>query len=197
MKDRHDRLSQAKAHKLALDESRQNFETLIENAYHASGNADDISSVESMIAEVGSSVSQMSERLKSLADSDNDLAKADDSLINEQAPHIIRSLRTWICYLQRREDIATLRNEKKAAKSQVASGSRESIPDPSKAAKAQVASAPRESIPDASEASAVLISNKSVAAESMLTQGVDKQVPNPYALNPNATAFTPSVCKNV
>ena len=57
LKDRHDRLSQAKAHKLALDESRKNLETLIENAYHTSGNADDISSVKNMIAEVGSSVS--------------------------------------------------------------------------------------------------------------------------------------------
>ena len=36
LKDQHDRLSQAKAHKLALDESRQNLETLIENAYNAS-----------------------------------------------------------------------------------------------------------------------------------------------------------------
>ena len=75
MKDRYDHLSQVKAHKSALDESRQNLETLIEHAYHASGNADDISSVESMITEIGSSVSQMSQRLESLADSDNDLAK--------------------------------------------------------------------------------------------------------------------------
>ena len=37
---------------------------------------------------------------------------------------------------------------------------------------------------------------KSVAAESMLTQGVDQQDPNPHVLNPNATAFTPTVCKN-
>ena len=38
--------------------------------------------------------------------------------------------------------------------------------------------------------------NKSVAAEYMLTQGVDQQFPSPHALSPNATAFTPSVCKN-
>ena len=86
LKDQHDHLSQVKANKFALDESRQNLETLIEGAYHASGNADDIPSVESMITEIGSSVSQMSQRLKSLADSDNDLAKLDNSLINEQAP---------------------------------------------------------------------------------------------------------------
>ena len=40
------------------------------------------------------------------------------------------------------------------------------------------------------------IPNKSVATENMLTQGVDQQVPNLHALNPNATAFTSSVCKN-
>ena len=45
--------------------------------------------------------------------------------------------------------------------------------------------------------SAVHNANKSVAAESMLTQGLDQQVPSPHALNPNATAFTPSVCKIV
>ena len=112
MKTQHDHLSQVKAHKLALDETHQNLETLIENAYHASGNADDIPSVESMIAEIDSSVSQMSQRLKSLAATDNDLAKQDDSLINKQAPHIIRSLRTRISYLQRREVIGTLRNKK-------------------------------------------------------------------------------------
>ena len=168
-----------------------------------------------MITEIGSSVSQMLQRLKSLADSDNDLAKQDDSLINEQAPHIIRSLRTRISCLQRREDIATLRNKKKSAKALVESSSCEFIPDPSVAAKAQVASSPcefihdpseaakaqlenssGEFIPVASEASSVPITNKSVAAESMLKQGVDQQVPSPHALNPNATAFTPSVCKN-
>ena len=41
------------------------------------------------------------------------------------------------------------------------------------------------------------LASKSVVAESMLTQGVDQYVPSPHALNPNATAFTPSVCKNV
>ena len=46
-------------------------------------------------------------------------------------------------------------------------------------------SSPCEFIPVASEASAVPITNKCVAAESL------------HALNPNTTAFTPSVCKNV
>ena len=41
------------------------------------------------------------------------------------------------------------------------------------------------------------IPNKSVAAESMLKQGVDQQVSSPHAVNLNATAFTPSVCRNV
>ena len=148
-----------------------------------------------MIAETGSSVSQMCQRLKSLAATDNDLAKQDDSLINEQAPHIIRSLRTRISCLQRREVIATLRNKKKAAKAQVASSPCEFISDQGVAAKAQVSSSPSEFIPDASEASAVPIANKTVAAERMLTQGVNQQVSNPHALNPNATAFTQSVCK--
>ena len=105
------------AHRSALDESRQNLETLIENACHACGNADDIPSVESMITEIGSSASQMSQRLKSLADSDNDLAKLDNSIINEQVPHILRSLRTRISHLQRRKVIATLRKKKKNGES--------------------------------------------------------------------------------
>ena len=121
----------------------------------------------------------MSQRLKSLAATDNDLAKQDDSLINKQAPHIICSLRTRICYLQRREDIVKLKNEKKAAQAQVVSSPSELIPNPSEAAKTQLESAPSDFIPDASEASAEPIPNKSVATESMLTQGVDQQVPNP------------------
>ena len=227
--------TKVKAHKFALDESRQNVETLIENAYHASGNTDDIPSVESMVTKIGSSVSQMSQHSKSLADSDNDLAKLDDSLINEQAPHIIRSLRSRSSYLQRSKVIVNLKNEKKAAKAQVGSSpfeftpdlcvaaktqvgsspceftpdqcvaakaqiessSCELIPDPSEAAKAQVQSSPCEYIPDASESSAVPLAHKSVATESMPTQGVAQQVPSPHALNPNATAFTQSVCKNV
>ena len=151
LKDQHDRLSQAKAHKLALNESRQSLETLIENAYHAISSAVDIPSVESMITEIGSSVSHMSQRIKSLADSDNDLAKQDDSLINEQGPHIICSLRTRISCLQRRKDIATLRNKKKSAKPQVESSPCEFTPDSSVAAKAQVASSPCEFIPDPSK----------------------------------------------
>ena len=82
-------------------------------------------------------------------------------------------------------------------KAQVASSPCEFISDQGVAAKAQVSSSPSEFIPDASEASAVPIANKTVAAERMLTQGVNQQVSNPHALNPNATAFTPSVCKNV
>ena len=84
LQNRYNRLTQVKAQS-ELDKFRQNLETLIENAYHASGNEDDIPSVESMITEVGSSVSEMSQQLKSLVATDNDLAKADDSLINEQA----------------------------------------------------------------------------------------------------------------
>ena len=42
LKDQHDHLSQVKAHKFVLDESRQNLETLIENAYYASHNVNDI-----------------------------------------------------------------------------------------------------------------------------------------------------------
>ena len=47
----------------------------------------------------------MSQRLKTLADSDNDLAKADDLLINEQASHIIRSLRTRISHFQSKKKL--------------------------------------------------------------------------------------------
>ena len=82
-----------------------------------------------------------------------------------------------------------------AAKARGESALRESIPDPSEAAKARGESAPREFIPDASEARAEPIPNKSVAAECMITQVFDHHVPNPHALNPNATAITPSVCK--
>ena len=52
LKDRNDHLSQVKAHRYALDESRQNLETLIENAYYASNNADDIPSVEHIITKI-------------------------------------------------------------------------------------------------------------------------------------------------
>ena len=84
-----------------------------------------------------------------------------------------------------------------AAKTQVASSSCGFFSDQSVAAKAQLDSSPCGFIPDASEASAAPIANKSDVAESMLTQGVDQQVPSPHALNPNATAFTQSLCKKV
>ena len=163
LKDRHDYLSRVKAHGSASDESRQNLSTLIEHSYYASNNADDIPSVESMITEIDSAVTQMSQRLKSLADYDNDLDRQDNSLINEQAPQIIRSLRMRITCLQLREDVATLKNRKKAARP-------------------QLERSPLEFIPDPSEASAVPNVNKSVAGESMLTQGADQQVLCP--LNP-------------
>ena len=70
LKDQRDHFSQVKAHKFALDESRQNLETLIENAYYASGSVNDIPSVEHIITKIVSSVTQMSQRLKSLADSE-------------------------------------------------------------------------------------------------------------------------------
>ena len=94
----------------------------------------------------------MSKRLKSLADSDNDLAKHDTSLINEQAPHIIRSLRTRISHFQRHKVFVNLRNKKKTAKAPVESTSCEFILDPSEAAKAEVESSPCEFIPDPSVA---------------------------------------------
>ena len=119
LKDQHDQLSQVKAHKFALDKSRQNLETLIESAYYTSGSANDIPSVEHIFTKIDSSVTQMSQRLKSLVDYDNDLAKQNDSLINEQAPHIIRSLRTRIVHLQRRKVIVNLKNEKKSGESPI------------------------------------------------------------------------------
>ena len=79
LRNLHDHLSQIKAHKSALDESRKDLSTLIDNAYYASHIADDILSVESMITKIDSSVMQMSQRLKSLANSDNNLAKQDNS----------------------------------------------------------------------------------------------------------------------
>ena len=97
LKAQHDHLSQAKTHKLALDESRQNLETLLEDAYYVSQNADDVSGVESMIAKVGSSVSQMSQCAKSGKDPEKYLAKRDDWLINDKAPSFVRCLRTKKC----------------------------------------------------------------------------------------------------
>ena len=61
LQNRYDHLTQVK-YQSKLDKSRQNLETPVGNAYHASGNADDFSSVESMIAEIGSSVTQISQR---------------------------------------------------------------------------------------------------------------------------------------
>ena len=105
--------SQFKAHKFALDESSQNLETLIENAYYARHNAIDIPSVEHINTEIDSFVQKLSQQLKSLADSDKDLAKQDSSLIDELVPHIIRSLRTRISHLQRRKIIVNLNKKKK------------------------------------------------------------------------------------
>ena len=100
------------AHKSALDESRQDLSTLIEDAYYVSHDADDISIVESMIAKIDSSASLMSEKLKSLADSDADLAEQDSRLINKETTDIVCSLRTRNSHLQRREIIVTLNKKK-------------------------------------------------------------------------------------
>ena len=59
--------------------------------------------VERIITKINSSVTQMSQRLKSLADSDNDLAEQDSLLSREEAPKIVRSLRTRISHSHRRE----------------------------------------------------------------------------------------------
>ena len=112
LKDRPDYLSQVKAHKSALDESRQNLSNQIDNAYYASHNGKEISTVEYIITEINSTVPQMSQRINSLAATDNDLAKQDSSLINERSPHINRSLHTRISCLQHREVTATLKNKK-------------------------------------------------------------------------------------
>ena len=147
LKDRYDHLPQFKAKKLALEETRQNLESLLENAHYASHYADDIPSVEHIITKIDSSVSEMAQCVKSGKDPDKYLAKQADSLINDQAPRIIRSLRTRICYLKRRKVIVKINTKEKAAK-------------------AQMASAPNEAIPDASEAVAVPIPTKSIAIES-------------------------------
>ena len=152
VQNRHDHITQVKAQS-ELDESRQNLATLIDNAYYASHNADGIPSVESMITKIDSSVTQMSQQLYSLASTDNDLAKQNSSLINEQAPHIIRRLRTQISCLQRREVTATLKKKKKAAKTQVESVSRDFIPDTSGVAKANSESATQDFIPDSTQLS--------------------------------------------
>ena len=196
LRNRCNHLTQIKAQS-ELDESRKNLETLLENAYYVSHNANDFLSVDHIITKIDSSVTQMSQQLKSLAATDNDLAKADDSLINKQAPLIISCLHTRKCLLERRKVIIKLKNEKKAAKAPVVSVPCEPIPGASEDAKARAASALRESNTDTSEASAVPIVNNCVAAQSMRTQGDDKQFPKPHALSPNAIAFTPSVCKKI
>jgi len=147
LRNRYDNLSQAKADKITLNETRQNLEDLLENAHYASHYADDIPSVEHIITKIGSTVSEMAQGVKSGKDPDKYLAKQADSLINDQAPRIIRSLRTRICYLKRRQVIVKINTKEKAAK-------------------AQTASIPYEAIPDASETSAALIPNKFVTTES-------------------------------
>ena len=97
LQNRLDHLVKAKDHNSALDETRQNLSTLIDDAYYASHIADDIPSFESMITEIDFTASLISERLNSLADSNNDLVKQDTLLI-EQAPKIVRSLRTRISH---------------------------------------------------------------------------------------------------
>ena len=111
LQNRHDHLAEVKAHKSALNESRQNLSTLINDAYYASHNADDISTVEHITIEIDSSVTQMSLRLNALADSDNDWAEQDSLLIKEETPKTVRSLRTLISHLQRREITVTIKNK--------------------------------------------------------------------------------------
>ena len=94
-----------------LDESRQNLSTLIDNAYFVSHSEDDISRVVHIITKTDSSVTSMSERLKSLGDSDEDFTKQDSLLIEEEAPKIVRSLRTRISHLQRREITVIIKNK--------------------------------------------------------------------------------------
>ena len=81
LKNRHYHLAEVKIRQSALDESRQNLSTLLDNVYYASHNENDISTVEHIINKIDSSVTLMSQQLKSLADSDNDLYKQDSLLI--------------------------------------------------------------------------------------------------------------------
>ena len=83
LQKRHDHLSEVELRKSALDESRQNLSTLIDDAHYVSHIENGISMLESIITKIYYLVTLMSERLNSLADSDNDLAKQDSLLIKE------------------------------------------------------------------------------------------------------------------
>ena len=86
LQNRFNHLSEIKAHKSALDECRKNLTSLIDDAYYASHNADNIPNVQSVIIKIDSTASLMSEWLNSLADSDNDLAEQDSFLIKKGSP---------------------------------------------------------------------------------------------------------------